>query len=127
MVSKERIYLGKSGEEAALDFLRGRGYRILNTNYKNKLGEIDIIAQDKDTLVFIEVKTRSTDRWGLPAEAVSISKQRQISKVAVSFLKENNLLDKKARFDVVSILYADNIPEVNLVKDAFELGGNYAL
>ncbi len=126
-MSKERIYLGKSGEELAADFLRKNGYQILTTNYKNKLGEIDIIARDQDTFTFVEVKTRMTDRWGLPSEAVSISKQRQISKVAVSFLKENNLLDKKARFDVVTIIYADNIPEVNLVKDAFELGGNYAI
>lgn len=123
----ERIYLGKSGEELASDFLKKNGYQILVTNYKNKLGEIDIIAKDKETFTFIEVKTRVSNKWGEPGEAVTMAKQKQISKVAVSFLKERNLLDKKARFDVVSIIYSDNMPEVNLIKDAFELGGNYAL
>jgi putative endonuclease len=124
-VSKEHIYLGRSGEKTAVNFLKENGYKILVKNYKNKLGEIDIIAKDKDALCFIEVKTRHTDRFGLPQEAVSPSKQRQISKTALMFLKEKNLLDKRARFDVVSVIYSESQPRLDLIKNAFELDQAY--
>ena len=120
-MSKEHIYLGISGEEAAVNLLKENGYKILERNYRTRLGEIDIIAKDKDTFVFIEVKTRHSDRLGLPAEAISRRKQRQISKAALTFLKENNLLDKKARFDVISVIDSEGGPRVDLIKDAFEL------
>jgi putative endonuclease len=126
-VSSEHLYLGKSGEEIAVNFLKNSGYRVLMRNYKTKLGEIDIIAKDQDTLAFIEVKTRHSDRFGLPSEAVSEPKQRQISKVALSFLKEKGLLHKKARFDVVSIIYSSTEkPKIDLIKDAFDLDPRYA-
>ncbi len=124
-MSKQDLYLGKKGEEAAVGLLKDSGYRILLKNYKTKLGEIDIVASDKGTICFIEVKTRRSDRFGLPTEAISDSKQRQISKVALMFLKENNLLDKKARFDVVSILYSKDIPQLDLIKNAFELNNDF--
>jgi len=120
-VSKEHLYLGKSGEEAACALLKQNGYKILVRNYKNKLGEIDIIACDKDTICFIEVKSRRSDRLGFPQEAIFTPKQRKISKVALSFLKENNLFDKKARFDVVSVIFSGEIPRLDLIKNAFEL------
>jgi len=124
-VSKENLYLGSSGEDAAVDLLKKRGYRILARNYKTKLGEIDIIARDKDTLAFIEVKARHSDRFGLPQEAVSVSKQRQISKAALIFLKEHSLLEKKARFDVVSVVYSKDKPQLDLIKNAFELDNSF--
>ena len=124
-MSKENLYLGKAGEEAAVSLLKGKGYRILLKNYRTKLGEIDIIAKDKDTICFIEVKTRQTDKFGLPSEAVSRFKQRQISKAALAFLKERNLWDKKARFDIVSIIYSVDKPKIDLIKDAFELDGDF--
>jgi len=120
-VSKQRIYLGKRGEEAAVSLLKEKGYKILVRNYKTKLGELDIIAQDEDTLCFIEVKTRNSLRFGLPEEAVSVRKQRQISKAALVFLKENNLLNRKARFDVVSVVAAQDTLKSSLIKNAFEL------
>jgi putative endonuclease len=120
-VRKQNLTTGKSGEELAQDFLEKNGYKILARNYKTKLGEIDIVARDKDTLCFVEVKTRHSDRYGLPQEAVSDSKQRQISKVALTYLKENRLLDKKARFDVVSIIFSADKPQLELIKNAFEL------
>jgi len=119
------LYLGKKGEEIAVGLLKDNGYKILLRNYKTKLGEIDIIASDKGTICFIEVKTRQSDRFGLPSEAVSASKQRQISKAALVFLKERNILDKKARFDVVSILYSKDIPQLDLIKNAFELNNDF--
>jgi len=124
-VSRENLYLGRSGEDVAADLLKGKGYKILVRNYKTKLGEIDIIARDKDTLAFIEVKTRHSDRFGLPQEAVSVSKQRQISKAALMFLKENNLLEKKARFDVISVVYSKDKPQLDLIKNAFELDNSF--
>lgn len=118
---KQNIFLGEKGEEIAVGFLISNGYKILARNYKIKLGEIDIIAKDKDELVFIEVKTRYSDKFGSPLEAISISKQRQISRVALVFLKKNNLLDKKARFDAVSVLYSESgAHKLELIKNAFE-------
>ncbi len=125
-MSKQGAYLGKKGEDAAVSFLKDNGYKILLKNYKNKLGEIDIIASDKDTICFIEVKTRRSDRFGLPVEAISAFKQRQISKVALLFLKERKLLDKKARFDVVSVLYLKDTPQLGLIKNAFELNNDFS-
>lgn len=124
-MSKQDLYLGKKGEEEAAGLLKDNGYKILHKNYKTKLGEIDIIACDKDTICFVEVKTRKSRRFGLPAEAISGPKQRQISKVALSFLKEKNLLDKKARFDVVSVVYAKDRPQLDLIKNAFEVSPGF--
>ena len=126
-MSKQNIYLGKSGEDSALNFLKENGYKILVKNYKTKLGEVDIIAYDKDTLCFIEVKTRGSLRFGSPQEAVSHFKQRQISKVALQFLKRNNLFNIKARFDVVSVIYAEDKPAFDLIKNAFELKEWYVI
>jgi len=113
--------LGKSGEAEAADFLKNNGYKILAKNYRSKSGEVDIVARDKETVCFVEVKTRSSDRFGLPQEAVSNYKQKQIVKTALFFLKEKNLLGKSARFDVVSVRYSRGVPKVDLFKNAFEL------
>ena len=110
-----------SSPDKAEKFLSSRGYKILQRNYKTKLVEVDIIAQDKDTLCFIEVKSRSSDRFGSGLEAVSSLKQRQISKAALSFLKERNLLDKRARFDVVALDGSASEEKITLIKNAFEL------
>ena len=120
-MSKQNLDLSKLGEDAAVDFLKTNGYKIITRNYKTKLGEVDIVARDRDTYCFIEVKTRRSDKFGLPQEAVSRFKQRQISKAALMFLKTNHLLDKKARFDVVSIIYSGYKPKIDLIKNAFEL------
>jgi len=124
-VSKQHLYLGNLGEEAAVGMLKESGYKILARNYRDRLGEIDIVARDKDTFCFIEVKTRNSLSFGLPQEAVSRAKQRQISKAALNFLKKNNLLDKKARFDVVSVVYSGGSPRLDLIKDAFNLDPSY--
>jgi putative endonuclease len=125
-VSKTHLLTGRQGETRAIEFLKNNGYRIIARNFKCSLGEIDIIAQDKEVLCFIEVKTRASDKFGLPQEAVSCFKQRQISKVALAYLKQNNLLDKKARFDVVSLMHSQLTPEPKLIKNAFELDSHFA-
>lgn len=112
---------GKKGEECAVDLLKKNRYRIIARNYRTRYGEIDIIARDNDTVCFIEVKSRSSDRFGLPQEALSAVKQRKIAKVALAFLKDNNLLDTPARFDVVCVLFDQPVPRAQLIKNAFEL------
>jgi len=119
------LNLGKRGELAAADFLKHNGYKVIFRNYKSRLGEIDIIAKDGDTVCFIEVKARSSEKFGLPQEALSPFKQRQIGKVALWFLKQNNLLDKKARFDVVSLVYLGQSPKIVLFKNAFDLDQSF--
>ena len=96
--------VGDSGEELALKFLKDKHYKIIETKYINKLCEIYIIAKHKDILVFIEVKNRTSDYFGLPRESVNMYKQNKIRLVATSYLKSKNLLDNACRFDVIDIL-----------------------
>lgn len=124
----QNLSVGRFGEKAALTALKSKGYKIIAVNYRNRFGEIDLIARDSDTLVFIEVKTRRTDTCGLPQDSVVQSKQKKISCVAVGFLKENDLLGKKARFDVVSVTFdAHQKPLVDVIQDAFELDPHFTL
>lgn len=96
--------LGKEKEEIAVKFLKEKGYKILDRNYFCKLGEIDIIAEKKGVKVFVEVKFRKNDFFGLPREAVNIYKQRKIQNVATFYLRSKGLLESKCRFDVIEIL-----------------------
>ena len=99
---------GLKGEFRAKQFLENKGYKILESNYKNKIGEIDLIAVDKSYLVFVEVKTRESLRFGYPREAVNFYKQQKIRRVAMGYLKHKGLFDKvNIRFDVVDILGDD--------------------
>jgi len=119
-VTKARHTIGKKGEDIALWHLKGMGYKIIARNYKSKFGEIDIIAKDRDTLAFVEVKTRKTDEFGGPKMAVTERKRRQISKVASEYLKRSGLSHVKARFDVVAIKLEQGRNNIEVVKDAFE-------
>jgi len=118
---REKKELGKKGEELALRFLKRNGYKIIERNYVCKMGEMDIIAQEKDTLVFVEVKTRTSMVFGPPQLAVNPTKQMQLSKVALNFLKEKKREDVKARFDVVAIVLRPTGEEIELIRDAFDL------
>lgn len=125
-MSKTNLELGKRGEEQAAGFLKNNGYRILERNYKNKLGEIDIIAKDNKTLCFIEVKSRTDYKFGYPKEAITYFKQRQLNKVALSYLKQYNLFHIPARFDVVSVVFGNqDKTDIELIKDAFSLLDKY--
>ena len=115
------IQLGHEGESVAVGFLKKNGYKILERNYQNKLGEIDIVAKDKGTLVFVEVKTRRSDQFGHPKWAVTPRKQRKISMVALYYLKENRQRNRKARFDVVTVQERQKTTVVEIIKNAFEL------
>lgn len=94
---------GKKGEIKAVLFLKKDGYKILETNFKNKIGEIDIIAEKDGVIVFIEVKNRSTYRFGRPIEAVDFRKQNKIKKVAEIYLMIKNKYYNDVRFDVVEV------------------------
>jgi putative endonuclease len=120
MLNQRQRY-GEAGEVLAARLLRKKGYRIIETNYRNQLGEIDIIARDGGTLVFVEVKTRRTGRFGAPKWAVTPRKQRKISMVALYYLKTTGQIQAKARFDVVSIRSAPLGPEVEIIRNAFDL------
>ena len=113
--------LGKKGEDLALRYLKKNGYHVYERNYVCKMGEVDIIAKEKDTLAFIEVKTRTSTAFGPPQLAVNAAKQTQLSKVALYFLKEKGLGDIKARFDVVAIVLGPRGPEIELIRDAFDV------
>jgi len=120
-MTKERITLGRLGEDLARERLKDLGYRILKSNYRCSLGEIDLIARDGDVLVFVEIKTRRGEYLGQVKEAVNRRKQGQLSKVALAYMKSNNLWGSKARFDVVAIGFIDGKKEIEIVKNAFEL------
>ena len=96
-------FLGRVGEVKAAEFLKKKGFKILETNYRTPLGEIDIIATDNDYVVFIEVKTRTGDEYGAPSEAVNLKKQQKYYKTALYYLQRNKKTDAPCRFDVVEI------------------------
>jgi putative endonuclease len=112
--------LGKSGEKVALRYLEDKKYKIVAMNFRLFRGEIDIIAYDNNTLVFVEVKTRKSTDFGLPEESVTPSKQKQIKKIAQGFLTKNNLYETECRFDVVSlILDKGKTYSIRHIKNAF--------
>lgn len=111
---------GKLGEELAADALRGMGYAILARRYRTRYGEIDIIAKDQGTLVFVEVKARKDDRFGTAAESVSAWKQRRIAAMAADYLSRMNRFDIPCRFDVVAVDgLGTSQATVNVIKHAF--------
>ncbi len=117
----QRIKLGQGGEETAVAFLERQGCRILEQNFKNKIGEIDIVAQDGDTICFVEVKTRKTGSCGSPFESVTPAKQRKIARVASSYLKFKGKSDMQARFDVIAVFLEEGChPRVEMIENAFE-------
>jgi putative endonuclease len=113
--------LGIEGEDLAVKFLKEIGYKIVAKNYKTQIGEIDIIARDGDTTVFIEVKTRTNDSFGYPFESVHTGKRRKLRNLALLYLKKQGK-ELPVRFDVLSILCTENgKKEIEHIKDAFEV------
>lgn len=113
--------LGNKGEDLAVIFLEKKGYKIIAKNYKNYVGEIDIIARDGETTVFIEVKTRANDSFGCPFEAVHIKKRLKLRNLALLYMKKRGE-EIPIRFDVLSIMYTDNgQKQIEHIKDAFEV------
>jgi putative endonuclease len=115
--------LGNYGEDHTCQYLQDKGYRILERNFRNKLGEIDLIAKDGKFICFIEVKTRESLQYGAPFEAVHLGKQRKMAKVALSYLKYRfGTVDVLSRFDVISIYQPpQGAPIVEHIVNAFDL------
>jgi putative endonuclease len=123
-MTKARQTFGRLAEDMAAKALRRRGYRILERNYRNPLGEIDIIARDGDALVFVEVKARRSLRFGRAKAAVNALKQKQIARVAIWYLKVTDQMGAKARFDVVAIdRSAPETDGIEIIQNAFTLPG----
>jgi putative endonuclease len=118
-----RQSLGKCGENLAVAELTDRGYAILDRRYRTRYGEIDIVADDDGTIVFVEVKARASPEFGTAAEAVTAWKQRRLASMAVDYLSRRRLTDRPCRFDVVAIDAAESdAPEITLYPSAFDAG-----
>ncbi len=112
------VVFGQKGEKLALEYLMDKGYMILETNYRSGKNEIDIIARNSGEIVFIEVKTRSTDIFCEPESAVKKDKQRAIIKVANSYILRNNI-NEEARFDIIAIVTNNEGTKINHIENAF--------
>jgi len=118
--------LGQRGEAAAERYLRRRGYKIVARGDRAVLGELDLVAVDGRTIVFVEVKTRESQDAGHPAEAVDADKQRRMTRLALAYLRRYELLEYPARFDVLAITWPRDKrkPTIEHIRHAFEAEGN---
>ena len=123
----EHLQLGARGEKLAAQYLRRQGFKILYRNFRGRTGgEIDLVCRDRDTLVFVEVKTRTREDFGRPLEAVNPKKERRISMGALAWLRLLGNPDIFFRFDVVEVIIAPGeAPRIELVRNAFQLSSNY--
>lgn len=120
-----RRFVGKIGEMLAVDHLKRAGFEILERNYTCPSGEIDIVAQEGPVLAFIEVRTRTSEEFGHPAESVDFGKRRRISRAAGSFMNEKlRFAAGGMRFDIIGIVLKDGLdPEIDLIRNAFTSRG----
>jgi putative endonuclease len=122
-----RRWFGSRSERAAARFLRRLGYRILVRNYTCDLGELDIIALDRQAIVFVEVRSTEGTDHSRPAASVDLAKQKQLSRLALFFLKRKRLMNHAARFDVLTLCWPEGQRQATFqhTKNAFEAVGNY--
>jgi putative endonuclease len=111
--------LGDEGEDLAAAALKKQGYKILARNYVTPLGEIDLVARQGKTVVIVEVKTRKSLRFGSPQESVSLAKQKRLRHLADYYLKDKRLSGSPVRFDVVAVTLAGDVPQVEIISNAF--------
>jgi putative endonuclease len=116
-----RIRTGRQGETLAARFLEKAGYLIVERNYRCLFGEMDLVARDDRTVVFVEVKTRRSDRFGLPQSSVGLKKQKKLSQVALHYLQQRHLSPCEARFDVIAVRIGPEGEGVEHIKNAFDL------
>jgi putative endonuclease len=124
---RPEVPLGQQGEKLAAKHLRRKGYKIVAQGDRSGPGELDLVAIDGQTVVFVEVKTRRSSDAGHPAEAVTPDKQRRMTRLALAWLKRHRLLESPARFDVVAITWPDDrhSPTVEHFENAFEAVGEW--
>ncbi|MCS6860119.1 MAG: YraN family protein [Abditibacteriales bacterium] len=121
----DRKQRGQAAEDVAARFLQSQGYRILTRNWRTRSGELDIVAEDRATVVFVEVRSKRSDDPTSPQETITAKKQQQVSHAALAYVAQHNIQNRDCRFDVVEVfLNPDGKPaRVNLIKNAFELRG----
>jgi len=117
---RRKIVTGKTGEGIASGFLTQNGYQILDVNYRCPIGEIDIVARERDELVFVEVKTRKSSAMGYPEQAVGTAKQKKMSQLALWYLRDKKVGDAPVRFGVVAILLLPSGNDIRLIRNAFD-------
>jgi putative endonuclease len=122
-MSRWRVALGKTGEDLACGELERRGYAIIARRHRCRGGELDVIARDGATLVFVEVKARKGQAFGGAAEAVTWRKQRRIVRLACEYVMQHHLTDSPCRFDVVSIQFDAGRPVIEVFQNAFPAVG----
>ncbi len=103
MKDNRKIIIGKFGQKLAAEFLLKRGYKIINQNFYTRFGELDLVAQNEDQIVFVEVKTRSTQKFGLPEDALTKNKKEKMTSAALEFLEKNTINHDNYRFDLIAI------------------------
>ncbi len=119
-MSKIRFLKGRRGEAVAADFLTGSGIKILDRNFRCPPGEIDLVARDGGTVVFVEVRTRQARGFGEPEESITAVKRQRLVRAAQWYLKQRRLENSPARFDVIAIRWDGEEPEINWIVNAFE-------
>ena len=117
-----RQALGRRGERLAARFLERAGLRVIARRFRLRCGEIDLIALDRDQVVFVEVKTRRGEGYGAPAESVTPFKQRKMARAALVFLTGRGWHERPCRFDVIEVVERGKTPEIRHIPDAFRLG-----
>jgi putative endonuclease len=115
--------MGRRGEALAAALLQAQGLTIVERNYRCRAGEIDLVALDGNTLVFVEVRSRRGDRLGTPFESVDVRKQARVTRVARQFLASRGFGDRDVRFDVVGVRFDADPPAVHHLRAAFEAAG----
>jgi putative endonuclease len=120
IMTMARQELGKKGEELAVAALESRGYAIIARRYRTRCGEIDIVADDRGTLIFVEVKARANAEFGTAAEAVTPWKQRRLVRMARDYLTREQIHDRPCRFDVVAIMFDTAEPSIEVFVSAFD-------
>ncbi len=118
-MNKSQRKTGKIGEEVAMNYLKQNGYEILERNYYYNHGEIDIVAKEGNALVFVEVKSRRSTKYGEPEESVTPNKQKLLRRTAEGYVLEKNIGEMDCRFDVVSVMMKNDKEECKILKDCF--------
>jgi putative endonuclease len=121
-MTQQRVNLGKLGEDLACQELKRRGYEILARRYRRRRGELDIVARDGQTVVFVEVKARGGREFGSAFEAVTTVKRHRMVRVALDYLARHRMAGCACRFDVVSIQFDAGEPSIDIISNAFDAG-----
>jgi putative endonuclease len=119
----QHLRVGQTGEDLAVEHLIGQGLRIIERNLRTVFGEIDVVCLDRETVVFVEVKTRTSTDFSDPLDAIDRRKMRRLSRAALHYLARRSWEDRRARFDVLSVSWLGDRPVIDYIADAFDLNG----